>query len=137
MSGLSDETKAILESLKKFRESPKVFESSDVYLEQYAKEAAQKAAELGFNEETSNNKVFVLGKLTQSIGAFEYASDELKGDKDFIREAVKLHPFAIFYASQELKSNKEFISSLMAINPEVLRYADKSLREDVDLSKLS
>lgn len=138
MSGLSEEGQAALDFIRARRQSSKAL-SDDLGMtdEQLAQEAAIKASELGFNDETRSNKAFVLSKVAQSVGAFEYADETLKADKDFVKEVVKHHPHGFFFASSNLKSDKEFIADLIEIHPEVIRFASAELRADAELAAMA
>ena len=46
--------------------------------------------------------------------ALEYASEELKGDREVVMAAVKQTGWALQYASKELKGDKEFMKSAQA-----------------------
>ena len=134
MSGLSEEGKAALDFIRARRQSSKALSGVGMTDEQLAQEAAIKAAELGFNDETRSNKAFVLSKVAQRVGTFEYADETLKADKDFVKEVVKHDPFGFFYASSNLKSDKEFIADLIETHPEVIRFASAELRADEELA---
>ena len=54
----------------------------------------------------------MLGKNT----AIEYASEELRADKEVVMAAVKNDGFALEYASDELKADKELV---MLANSEI------------------
>ena len=45
----------------------------------------------------------------RTVGALEYASKELRGDKEFMIEFVKKNYYALQFASEELKDNKEVV----------------------------
>lgn len=44
---------------------------------------------------------------------FKYASDELKNDKSFVKEAIKINPYIFGYISDNLKSDRDFIIELL------------------------
>ena len=56
-----------------------------------------------------NNKEEVLKKLEYQAYYLEYASEELKSDREFILSAVKKNGSALEYASKELKSDREVV----------------------------
>jgi hypothetical protein len=43
-------------------------------------------------------------------GALEYASNELKADKEVVIAAVKQNAYALMYASDELKADPEMLA---------------------------
>ncbi len=131
---MNNESKTALAAVQAYRQSSKALEVDVGHDDQQAQRAAQKAADLGFNEETRSNKAFVLSKVAQSVGLFEHASDELKSDRGFVQEVVRLSPLGMFFASTELKNDREYIASLIDLNPEVIRFASLELRSDVEIA---
>ena len=61
--------------------------------------------------------------MKQNGIALEYASEELKGDRAFILEAVKQNGKALRYAEEELKSDKEFVMAAVNHNRSSFNYA--------------
>jgi hypothetical protein len=59
--------------------------------------------------ELKNDKEVVLEAVKNDGHAFEYASDELKNDKDVVLKAVKNYGYALSSASVELKNDKEVV----------------------------
>ena len=60
-------------------------------------------------EELRGDKDFVLAAVAQNGLAFKFASQKLKGDKDFVLAAIEKSSSAFIYASQELKKDKDFV----------------------------
>jgi hypothetical protein len=59
-----------------------------------------------------SDKEFVLELIKNRfgrVGILAHISENLKNDPDFVRNLIKLFPHSFEYASNELKSNKEFI----------------------------
>ena len=50
----------------------------------------------------------MLAAVTQNGNALQYASDELKNDKDVVLAAVTQNGNALGYASAELRNDKDF-----------------------------
>ena len=59
--------------------------------------------------------------------ALEYASEELRGDKEVVLEAVRQNGWLLEYASEELRGDREVV--LEAVRQNVVAYAKKNLIE--------
>ena len=59
--------------------------------------------------------------------ALEYASAELKGDREIVMEAVKQDWRALVFASAELKGDREIVMEAVAQDPKALQYASDEL----------
>ena len=60
----------------------------------------------------------MLKRVKQDGGALEYASADLKGDKDIVMEAVKQDRQALQYASAALRSDRELVElQQLRLNP--------------------
>lgn len=46
-----------------------------------------------------------LQSIVDDIHTFEFISDEMKNDKEFILEAIKLIPFIVQFISEELRND--------------------------------
>ena len=59
--------------------------------------------------------------------ALQFASAELKGDREIVMEAVKQDWRALQYASAELKGDREIVMEAVAQDPKALQYASDEL----------
>ena len=80
----------------------------------------------------------VVWKACTFNGAFradllKYASDELKGDRDFMLEAVKQKYSSLPYASEQLRGDRDFMLEAVKQDSSALEYASVQLRGDRDL----
>jgi len=90
------------------------------------------------SEELRGNKEVVLQAVKHSYGqALEYATDELRGDREFVLQAVS-HPTsgqALKYAADEIKGDRELV--LQAVRHSAcgraLEYATDELKSDREL----
>ena len=63
----------------------------------------------------------------------QFASKNLKDDKEVVLEAVKKHELALQFASEELKADKNFILAAVNENGMALRYASEEWKNDKDV----
>lgn len=65
--------------------------------------------------------------------AFQYASQELKKDRDLVFKVVCRYPKAFEFADEGLKNDKKFVLGvLIAAGHETFQFADDKLKEDKD-----
>lgn len=67
---------------------------------------------------------------TGTVSLLDYASQEIKADKEVILEAVKHYGWALSYGSDELKADKEVVSEAVSQYGRALQYASDELRND-------
>jgi hypothetical protein len=76
----------------------------------------------------------VLAALTQKGGwALQYASAELKNDKEVVLVAVAQNGRALVHASVELKNDKEVVLAAVARNGLALQFAPAKLKNDKEV----
>ena len=68
-----------------------------------------------------NNKAEVLEAVRKSGLDLQYASDELRNDKDVVVAAIQQNGYALEYASAELKNDRQIVikaimNSMQVIN---------------------
>ncbi len=67
-----------------------------------------------------------------NAGAFDYASQDLKKDKEFIRELMLINPYIFTYVDDSIKHDKQFVLELFNINnPEMIGALINSIPEDL------
>ena len=74
-----------------------------------------------------------LKTLKRNPFALEYASAELKGDREIVLEAVKQDGYALVYASAELKGDREIVMAAVKQNGRALQYASAELQGDREI----
>ena len=82
------------------------------------------------SEELKKDKDVVMVAVAQNGLALEYASDELKNDKEVVMAAVTQKGLALQYASAELKNDKEVVLAAVAQNVLALKYASDDLKNN-------
>lgn len=82
--------------------------------------------------EARNNKLIVEKALKSSVMAFQYASDGLKKDKDYILELYKTYDNILDYIDPELKKDKTFIKDALMINSKALLFADTEIVNNIE-----
>jgi len=75
----------------------------------------------------------VFAAVAQDGRALEYASPELKADKEVVLAAVAQDGFALEYASEELKADKEVVLAAVAQEWGALEYASAELKADKEV----
>lgn len=90
------------------------------------------------DELRSNREIVsrVLGIPFQGHAAFQYASEELRSDPEFVLKMVSYKPRAFQYASEDLHDNRDLI--LQIVNDEyfdgyALNYISEELKNDYDI----
>lgn len=68
------------------------------------------------SEELRNDKEIVLEAVQNRGSALQYASVELKNDREIVLEAIKFDKEAIQYASEEMKNDPEIVEALKGEN---------------------
>jgi len=71
--------------------------------------------------------------LIQAAGALQYASAEEKRDKEFVLAAVQKDGAALQYASAELKGDKEIVLAAVQKDGRALQYASAELKGDKEI----
>ena len=72
----------------------------------------------------------VLAAVKENGEALEYASNELKKDKEVVLAAVKKHGWALDYASKELQNDRDVVLAAVKENGYALRHASEELKND-------
>ena len=83
------------------------------------------------------DKDFVLDVIGVSSSAFQYASDELRADKDFVLAAVGKRWLAFLYASPELKADKNVVLAAVRADWRAFLYASEEVKKDEELQRIS
>ena len=78
-----------------------------------------------------STKAEVFAAVQENGFALECASEELRGDRDVVLEAVKQDGRALS-ASKELRNDREIVLAAMEQNWQALRYASGALLSDRD-----
>lgn len=75
-----------------------------------------------------NNKEFIKLALHKSNGLLgidiKYLSDELRDDRDFIKEIINIRPTSLVYASKELQNDLELVFIAIKKDPFVIEILD-------------
>ena len=76
----------------------------------------------------------VLTAIKQKSGwQLQYASEEIKKDREVVLAAVKKNGYALTYASDELKKDREFILAAVKQDRHALGYASEELQNDPEI----
>ena len=86
------------------------------------------------SHELKSDKEFVKRVLNEvRVRILRYVSDNLKNDKEVVMAAVSMNGGALQYASQGLKADKEVVAAAIKSSGFALQYASSELQSDVDL----
>ena len=83
--------------------------------------------------ELKGDREIVIEAVKQNGGALWYASAELKGDREIVIEAVKQNGNSLQCASAELKGDREIVMEAVKQNGNALVYASAALKGDREI----
>jgi hypothetical protein len=69
--------------------------------------------------------------VQQTAYAFEFASDELRGDKEIVLATVKKDKRMLRFGSEELRNDEEFVYELKKLKCLDERYVSDRIREEM------
>jgi hypothetical protein len=81
------------------------------------------------SDDLKNDREVVLAAVQQNGLALEYASDDLKNDREVVLAAVQQDGFALEYASTNLQDDKEVVNIASQQNPFSTEHASDRLKE--------
>lgn len=87
------------------------------------------------SDELKNNKDFVLQAIKIYGLCFEYVSDKLKNDKVVALKAIEENSSNIKYISNELKRDKEIILKAVEKDADNIKYVSDELKKDEEFMK--
>ena len=79
-------------------------------------------------ESTERNEIEIR-TFSQRPSLFQYASDELKADKEVVMATVSIEGFALEFAADELKADKEVVMAAVSSYGPALEFAADELKE--------
>jgi hypothetical protein len=85
------------------------------------------------SENLRGDKDFMLDIISKYGDALKYASTDLKNDKDIVISAVSNDGNALKFASTDLKNDKEIAFSAVSNIGQSLMYVDTNLKDDKDI----
>ena len=80
-----------------------------------------------------DSREYVLNAVTNQGSLLDYASDELKNDKQIVLAAINNNPEALEFASDKLKEDKEVVYNSVSKVGWTYCYAKDNLLKDKDL----
>ena len=84
-------------------------------------------------KQNSENREYVIENVKQEGALLEFASEELRDDKDVILEAIHNNPEALEFASDRLKADREVVYESVSKVGWTYCYAKENLLDDKDL----
>ena len=67
----------------------------------------------------------------------KYASQELKGNREFIGKMIDVYPASIYYAKKELKDDYELALKAIKLDGDIIEYLSSRLRNNDEIIKIS
>ncbi len=105
--------------------------SSSLFMLQLVK---RKPAALQYaSAELKGDREIVMEAVKQCGCALHYASAQLQGDREIVMEAVKQRWWALEYASTELKGDREIVIEAVKLSGNALEYASAKLQGDREI----
>jgi CxxC motif-containing protein len=85
------------------------------------------------SDELKNDKEVVLKAVSNTGWALEFASSKLKNDKEVVMAAVSNYAWALQFASDELINDKEFILTAVSVDDDAFKYTSDELKNDKEV----
>ena len=89
------------------------------------------------SEKLRGDREFMLAAVKQSGYALQHASDELRGDAEVVLAAVRQDGYALVCASQQLKGDREVVLAAVRQEGEALMFASEELQGDREIVLLA
>lgn len=90
------------------------------------------------SEELRNKNEIVIPALCKTLHAFQHVSNRIKNDKEFIDGAMMgLGATVLNYASKEIRNNKDFMLQCVKKKGLVVMYASDELKKDKEIAAAS
>jgi hypothetical protein len=78
--------------------------------------------------------IILLNEIYEDEGAMRYISDELRDNKEFMLEAIKINIMALQYASERIKNDKDFIINAIYQDCDAFVIASNELRGNEEVA---
>jgi CxxC motif-containing protein len=85
------------------------------------------------SDELKNDREVVFAAVINDGSALRYASAELKNDREIVMAALKEDSYAFVSASEELKNDKEVVLAALKNRGDVMRYISEALKNDREI----
>ena len=134
------------------KKCPEVLKDKDMYLrtavknliEEYSnkEKVLNKVQEYGMqleyaSDELKNDRDVVEKAITSCGAAIKFASNELKNDKDLAIKAVQQYGLALEYLPNELKNDKEVVLEAVSKHGAAIKFASNELKSDKEVIEKS
>ena len=86
-------------------------------------------------EELKGDREIVLAALSKNGRALQYATEELKGDREIVLAVVSKHGLALQFATEELKGDREIVLAAVSKDGRALNYATNRLKADEEMMR--
>ena len=89
------------------------------------------------SEELKNDKDFISKLIKGDVFYLEQANPKIRSDREIIIQAVQLHGYALQFSSEELQSEYEIVKLAVLSDPLSIQFASSELRNNKELLKLA
>jgi len=84
-----------------------------------------------------NNEEVFIKIIRKDNSLIKYASQELKGNREFIGKMIDVYPASIYYAKKELKDDYELALKAIKLDGDIIEYLSSRLRNNDEIIKIS
>lgn len=84
------------------------------------------------SEDLKNDKNFMIDLIKHEVSVLQYVSEEFKSDREFILEVVKQDGLALKYVPEKFKSDKEIVLIALKQNISAFCYVSQTLKDSVE-----
>ncbi|WP_422474879.1 DUF4116 domain-containing protein [Endozoicomonas sp. ALB032] len=88
------------------------------------------------SQQLRNDKELILTIIAARPKCLEFASEKLKNSKKVVMTAINQHGFYLQYAGPKIKDNEEVVKAAITDYPEALGYASERIRSDKNIIQM-
>ena len=85
------------------------------------------------SENLKGDREIVWNAVSKDVRALQWASEDLKGDREIVLNAVSQHGLALQWASEDLKGDREIVLNAVSQIWRALQWASKDLKGDREI----
>ena len=84
-----------------------------------------------------NNEEVFIKIIRKDNSLIKYASQELKGNREFIGKMIDVYPASIYYAKKELRDDYELALKAVKLDGDIIEYLSDRLKNNDEIIKIS
>lgn len=70
----------------------------------------------------------------EMVDAFNFATENFRGDKEIFKEIVRLNGRSLIVADKEFKKDRDIVLTAIKSDPRALQYADVRFKDDIEIA---